>query len=262
MVRLVAVLLIPLFLAGCASVQPVQLPVVGTNNSSVETVKTRLNVNYELGAEKSSYVGESMLRVKDSVEITRTFQADGMHLVATQDFTMQLPPFTSVGVLKSERIVVVGTTERDGRTYRVVRLPGAAASMLRFLIDESGAFEGSAINHMGNRMGFSYEATPANVRLVPAEGQSFSSSAVTANFELVYTGADEDSIRVMYREYTDDNMARPAFSQDLVYAKSDEIIRFRRIRLSVSEASNERIVFSVLEDGFAQDESVIRSVAK
>ncbi|MEO8802458.1 MAG: hypothetical protein ABI304_02315, partial [Rudaea sp.] len=86
-------------------------------------------------------------------------------LVPTADFTMHLPPFLTIEVLKNSRIPVIGTTSRGGKDYRVVLLPAAAAA-LRFLINDDGSFEGSAINNTGSRMGFTYTPSPANVRLV------------------------------------------------------------------------------------------------
>jgi hypothetical protein len=89
-------------------------------------------------------------------------------LTPTADFTMRLPPFVSIEVLKNSRIPVIGTTNKGDQTYRVVVLPARAASALRFLIKDDGSFEGSAINYAGSKMGFSYEPVPADVRLVNA----------------------------------------------------------------------------------------------
>ena len=87
-------------------------------------------------------------------------------LAPTSDFTMRLPPFITVEVQKNSRIPVIGSTQRDGKSYRVVVLPVPAASALRFLINDDGTFEGSAINNTGSRMGFSYSPTPADTRLI------------------------------------------------------------------------------------------------
>lgn len=87
-------------------------------------------------------------------------------LTPTKDFTMRIPPFFKVEILKNLRVPVVGTTQRNGKTYRVVILPAATASQLRFLINDDGSFEGSAINAGGDRMGWSYEPSPSDVRLI------------------------------------------------------------------------------------------------
>ncbi|MHB8744828.1 MAG: hypothetical protein ACYC9L_17190 [Sulfuricaulis sp.] len=88
------------------------------------------------------------------------------YLVPTSDFTMRLPPFVTIEVLKNARVPVIGTTQRDGKTFRVVLLPARAASGLRFLVNDDGTFEGSAINMMGERMGWSYTPVPGDARLI------------------------------------------------------------------------------------------------
>jgi hypothetical protein len=63
--------------------------------------------------------------------------------------------------------------------------------------------------------------------------------------ELIYVGKSKDTIRLSYREYIND-MARPAFHQDLTYdlAESREIA-FRDLRIEVLEATNSTIKFFV-----------------
>ena len=68
--------------------------------------------------------------------------------------------------------------------------------------------------------------------------------------ELVYSGVTRDSIRLHYREYTQQDMARPAFSQDVTYERDATTIRFRNILIKVIQASGEQIRFVVLEDGY------------
>src|SRR5690349_3686669 len=82
------------------------------------------------------------------------------YLVPSSDFTMRLPPFVTIEVLKNQQVPIVGSTTRDGRTYRIALLPAQAAGALRFLINDDGSFEGSAINYAGSRMGFSYTPNP------------------------------------------------------------------------------------------------------
>lgn len=63
--------------------------------------------------------------------------------------------------------------------------------------------------------------------------------------ELIYNGKSKDTIKISYREYRND-MARPAFFQDLTYdlLESREIA-FRDLRIVVIEATNSAITFSV-----------------
>ena len=64
--------------------------------------------------------------------------------------------------------------------------------------------------------------------------------------EFIYNGIAGSVIRFMYREYKDD-MARPAFTQNLVYdmSQSDRIV-FRSLELEVVEATNSELRYLVI----------------
>ncbi len=67
--------------------------------------------------------------------------------------------------------------------------------------------------------------------------------------ELIYSGLAGGVVRAVYREYID-NLARPAFSQDLQYdISADRVIAYRSIRIRVVEATNAAIRYEVVEDG-------------
>ena len=64
--------------------------------------------------------------------------------------------------------------------------------------------------------------------------------------ELIYNGRIGDTIRVLYREFQND-MARPAFTQDVVYDLSESnIIGFRDVRIEIVDANNTRVRYSVI----------------
>jgi hypothetical protein len=66
--------------------------------------------------------------------------------------------------------------------------------------------------------------------------------------ELIYTGITGKTVRITYREFIDD-MARPAFFQDLTYELTESnIIMFRSIRIKVLETTNSYIRFIVEDD--------------
>jgi hypothetical protein len=63
--------------------------------------------------------------------------------------------------------------------------------------------------------------------------------------ELVYLGQSGDTLRFKYREYFD-NLARPAFSNDLTYDISeDNVIGFRGARIEVVNASNTELTYLI-----------------
>jgi hypothetical protein len=67
--------------------------------------------------------------------------------------------------------------------------------------------------------------------------------------QLIYGGVTNNTIVVNYREFID-NIARPAFYQELKYDLSkDDIIVFRSLKMKILEATNSKISFKVIEDG-------------
>lgn len=66
-------------------------------------------------------------------------------------------------------------------------------------------------------------------------------------YELIYQGIDSGVVRVAYREYTD-NLARPAFAQDLTYTLDVDgttNARFRDLALTIHAADNNQIRYTV-----------------
>ena len=233
-------------LYGCANVQPIapqayRAPVISTEH--------RVDRSYELNTPLEAYVGEQILRVQDYYVTVRRPETNKTSLVPSEPFLLTLPPFASVSLSQHDVVAIVGTTERSGKTYRVVALPKDVARLLRFLINDDGSFEGSAINHFGERMGWTYSPIPASVRLV-SETVDVQTDYTKSfkNYELVYGGRSKDSFQLLYREYTKDDLARPAFSQSLMYDSSQGSIRFRNLQIEVYEASNQKIRFSVISE--------------
>jgi hypothetical protein len=68
------------------------------------------------------------------------------------------------------------------------------------------------------------------------------------NYELLFGGINDVTISMTYREFTRDSLARPSFFQNLVYETNAKEIRFKNFKITVIEASNEKMVYRVVED--------------
>jgi hypothetical protein len=71
------------------------------------------------------------------------------------------------------------------------------------------------------------------------------------NYEIVYSGINNKTINLMYREYDKKDFARTAFFQNLTYTLKDNeptMIRFQDLEIKVIKAGNEGIEFAVLKD--------------
>lgn len=85
-----------------------------------------------------------------------------------------------------------------------------------------------------------------------ASGKTVMADAGGYKRELIYQGRDGDTLRVAYREFVD-NLARPAFSQDLTYPidrENTSKIVFRDVIINVYEVAETAITYSVTEGKF------------
>lgn len=170
-------------------------------------------------------------------------------LYPSQDFSLFYPIFGPTAFVRStELIPVVGFTERNGVSYRLISLP--SVPQVRLLITKDGYLEGSGLGLRDSRLGYTYKTNPSDVIFRPDTTSSVVSRAGYLNFELIFTGVTKDSIRLLYREYTQQDLARPAFSQEAVYERDASTIRFRNILIRVISANGEQIRFVVIEDGY------------
>lgn len=65
--------------------------------------------------------------------------------------------------------------------------------------------------------------------------------------ELVYTGISQKVVSILYREFNED-MARPAFSQDLKYDLSESnIVGYRGARFEIINATNQGLTYKTLK---------------
>jgi|GEM_PF-5247508 len=146
MIRCFALVATFVLVSGCATVQ--QMPATAHQPVTTSTER-KIEASYKLGQSAEVYVGERMLRVQDFHVTTRHSDMASGQLFATEKFSLNVPPLGSILLTPLDIVSVTGTTERNGKTYRVVSLPTAPTRLLRFLVTADGAFEGSAINTFG-----------------------------------------------------------------------------------------------------------------
>ncbi|WP_292977478.1 hypothetical protein [Nitrosomonas sp.] len=237
-------------LAACATSGLAPVPTISGDPQRV------VERNYKLNSTTQKYVGESIVKVKDyyAKKVTKPV------VIATEDFTMSGSNLNGTGMsatlraTKGEELAIAGSVTHEGRDYYVVRLPAnSPCNPPCPLVDPaSGQLISKAWFYTGYfTPGDGYtEITPPTVRLLRGESESVESSRGYLNQELVYSGLSGSTIRLAYREYTPDDMARPSFFQDLTYDQGvDIIVRFKNIRIKVHQATNESISYTVLEDG-------------
>lgn len=210
-----------LVVAGCASVAPPPALVV----SHIA------NRNYEPGQPKTTNVGEAMVQVEDYY--ARSSGYGGW--TATSTFSAS-NGFSSYGFQPGTIYATAYRREIGGNTYDVL-----TSFLDPVLVDQSGR-----VAKVGAALGpLTAELRDTGDRLVRYDSRMVDTTMPFRKFELVYSGRTGDSIRIAYREYSPQDLARTAFFQELTYSVSEPVIRFRDLEIEVSEATNSSIKFVV-----------------
>lgn len=229
----VALLASAALLAGCVS------GVSTAGLSGTRTTEAVSETNFTLNVERTSVVGDSVVRVKDYLLTRVTAPA----VTTTKFATYQLGMGRGV-INPGVEYPLVGERTIEDQRVRIVDLGQAAAQ----IFDDGrvhtkgmvrGAY-GEWIEPLPNMV-----ISPADLLFSSVTRVDESSIAAGENYEIVFTGRDASSIRFQYREYTSQDMARPAFSQDLSYPVDAPVIRFRGLTISVLNVGPDSITYKV-----------------
>lgn len=231
-------------MGGCA--RPILIENIDTNKNYDS--KHIVDKSYTIGKQQEAFIGESMIRVKDYNVVEKMSDK----LKASEGFSYNEKFFFK----KGETFELEGTCVLDGKYYYVAKHQSMKADVIQFkiLVDDEGVILNkmmgqvlhSGFNNIVTHDSVSY--SPKSVRLINEKITETSVSKGSLNYELVYTGKDKDSLKLLYREYTSEDMARPSFYQTLTYDLNSKKIRFKNITMQVNLMDNEKITFIVISD--------------
>jgi hypothetical protein len=196
--------------------------------------------NYEIGQKLSAYVGQPIIKVK-AYKVDR-YKSNYMR--ASDDFIISGGIVTITGN-KNTDYSVIGETTIGKETYAVVKRRNIGV-----LIKSDGSVHNKVLN-IGSKviMLYTFSVSPHDLKFYTSKGEKRIVDADYINYELIYGGTDGKSLTITYREYTKKDLARPAFYQNLVYQLGQSKIRFKDNVVEVHEATNEKIVYTVISDG-------------
>jgi len=229
--------------AGMSYITPVQ-----SQSSPPEKVFIK---NYTLNEKKTVNVGDSVVKVKDYYAIRYSTDA----LEASNDFHIGESDIYLNGK-KNEPLKIVGVTKYKDSEYYLL----ATNNPDWFLpINMNGEYLGGIAIRIvgpfesGNRVtilpeGKRLTVIPAGTLFKIVTNERIDSRSGYINYEIVYTGITKDAINFLYREFTSDDMARPAFYQNLTYPIQSKSIRFKKTKINIVNINEEKITYTVIED--------------
>ncbi len=253
----IILLLAFLVLAGCGDIKVVR-------NNPFEKGSDQYIKSYNIGEQKTTYIGDPIIKWQ---EARVKYTDDTKMFYAKTDFEIK-GKYTKANKLfgsdfyyksiKNDQYYYIGTASYDGNDYYVIA-KDKEDNDCYLLIDYKGRLYKKIIidEHLDRKLMFeNLNTTPAEVVFLKTKLTN-KSLALGLSREIIFGGVNNITMNATYREYTPDDMARQAFYQNLVYQTTADIIRFRGFKIKVHEVTNEKITFTVLEDGLANTESEV-----
>lgn len=221
--------------SGCASVTEIE-----RGPTRTEHVYEK---NYDIGIEKSAYIGEEIIKVKDYYILKSPVQA----MRAKNDFKISAALSPAYYGASGTTYPIVGKIKQGSDTINLIQVPYFG---LRVGVTQKRNFAGVSVGELNQKLvGVSYDPLDTEFELVNEEKVDHKSTFV--NYEIIFTGLSGQSINLLYREYTSENMARPAFYQNLTYPLDSNYIRFKRLKINVLQIDNEKMKYKVVQDGIS-----------
>jgi len=207
---------------------------------------------YSIGKQIIAYIGQPMVRWQEGWDTGKEY------IVFEDDFSLNFyykePPlgnYRSCSIVgkKGYQSAILFLTEYEDKKYFIVDRECDSGTWVGLLIGEDGKLNESIIADAGHFIGYKLEDVTISPPTTHFELYSGPDMRGGLSRELIFGGVNNVSINVTYREYTPDDMARQAFFQNIIYQTSAEIIRFQDFKIKVHEVTNEKIVFTVIDDG-------------
>src|SRR3954447_19700541 len=198
--------------------------------------------NYQLNEPQYAYVGAPMIRVKDYHAIRNIQDA----AVASNDFTVSPTVGFSKTGRKGSSYKIIGTTDYKGRTYRVLQM-----ERYGLMLDENGTPINSVIDlssGLHNVFVPSFSISPPDTTFNVSSDTMVDKGKPFTYYELLYSGIEGNSLRMVYHEYSPDNLVRPAFVQELTYPVFQSELTFRNLKLEILSSDSQQVWFMVVDD--------------
>lgn len=249
--------------------------------------------NYTIGEIKSAYIGQPIVKARDfyrkvdSIDPKSNQSNYTNYVTASDDFTLKgnfvkknfFNYDIQIEVKKDKPYRIKGGDVIDGAAYKIVDVSDVKGGICGLLMDASGAIVSNKIyNDDHDHLMISQDAVvkPDKIKfstsdkyppvLDDQDNNENNDEPVMLlgdiNYELLYGGKNNITLSMTYREFTTDDLARPSFYQNIVYETSAKQLRFKDTLIDVIEASNERIVYRVMEDGLKASDNLVENKRK
>ncbi|MEN6489540.1 MAG: hypothetical protein ABFD66_11805 [Smithella sp.] len=209
--------------------------------------------NYNRGVEKTAYVGQEIIRVKGykqkrSKFIDQATSQENIVIYARYKFNNYQ--------IKIEKNKIYAVNDSiflfNEKPNYLIKLTDNNGGHWGLVIDGNGDIYKKGIYSYDNLLMYfpdTMNINPENVKFSVHVIAKDAGIDPLMSYEIIYSGRNDVSLNATYKEFTPNDIARPAFFQNLTYKADAKQIRFKDFLIQIHEATNEKIVYTVLKDG-------------
>ncbi|SPD72843.1 hypothetical protein PITCH_A1570001 [uncultured Desulfobacterium sp.] len=215
------------------------------------TDSTQYLKDYRLGEVRASFIGQPIIKVKEfSSEATKITEA-----VSPGELTLGINWRTTnykIFIKDGYKYSVTESAYLSQKEFVVVSISDPDQGKWGVLVTQDGRIKDDCVYSYDYQMmyypgeKFSIPDTYRFNMLMIEKGLGRSD---IGSYELIFSGKNDVSLNLTYREYTGNDLARPAFYQNLTYQPDAKQIRFKDFVIQIHDATNEKITYTVISDG-------------
>ena len=260
---------------------------------SHDVYKHDFSKNYNIGKMQTAYIGQPVVKVKDfyrkvesidpqsnqSNYINYVIASDNFILTGTFVKKLYFNYDVNIEVKKDKPYQIKGGKVIDGVAYKIVDVTDVKGKIYGLLMNEEGDILSNIIyNDDHDHLMLSQDAVVKPLKIMFVMSDKYLPEMDVQddnvkndepelilgniNYELIYGGKNNITLSMTYREFTADDLARPSFYQNIVYETSAKQLRFKETLIDVIEASNEKIVYTIVEDGLKTNDDPAENKSK
>ena len=218
---------------------------VNTKFSPINPISGGYTKNYTLDEKRTAFIGQEIIKVQKCDFFQKTF-------ISLQDISASAKYRSSNPIIvhnnDNHQYTIQGTVIFNDKTHYVTRGSDGSYTWGILVLDD-----GSIIHNV--LYSYDYEMLYVSDAIVITPSKlNYSTACVRAtpsaiSFELIFAGKNDVSLNTTYKEYSYNDLARPAFFQNLTYQANAQQIRFKNFLIQIHDVTNEQITYTVLEDG-------------
>lgn len=240
-----------LLMTGCANDQWANykpLPVPRTAGLAPDTYEKK----YHIGEISTAYVGQPMIKVKIYNHVISKFTEK---IIPPENLTINMRSGVTNYIINVDAVrnyPITGTFKEGTETFHIIKVPGKKGTSWGILVSEDGSLYKKGVYSYDYEMMFypkEMPTTPNIYKFTIIKVEKEDKVVPFGSYELIFSGKNDVSINATYREYTSGDLAKPAFYQNLTYQADAKQIRFKDFVIKLHDVSNEKITYTILEDG-------------